>query len=160
MSAARFDIDALPLFPLHAVLFPGGLLRLKVFEPRYLDLISRCLRDDETFGVVCLRQGAEVREPVGAEPVRFERVGVLARLQSVDAERPGILELSCVGTQRFQISSPRQQRDGLWLADAVRLDEDPATAPVDGLARTVDALSKAIESLQFRGQRPFLEPYR
>ena len=56
---ARTD-DLLPLFPLQAVLFPGGLLGLKVFEARYLDLVTRCLREQRPFGVVCLRQGGEV----------------------------------------------------------------------------------------------------
>mgnify|MGYP006172358211 CR=1 FL=1 len=50
----------LPLFPLQTVLFPGGLLPLKVFEARYLDLISHCLRTREPFAVVRIRQGAEL----------------------------------------------------------------------------------------------------
>ena len=68
----------LPLFPLQAVLFPGGLLMLKVFEARYLDLVTRCLRSGSPFGVVCLRQGSEVGRAAG--PVLFEPVGVQARI--------------------------------------------------------------------------------
>ena len=50
--------DPLPLFPLQAVLFPGALLHLKVFEARYLDLVGSCLRNGTPFGVVCLKQGS------------------------------------------------------------------------------------------------------
>jgi Lon protease-like protein len=62
--------DLLPLFPLQTVLFPGGLLMLKVFEARYLDLVTQCLRSGRPFGVVCLRQGARSAAPPG--PVLFE----------------------------------------------------------------------------------------
>jgi len=68
MSAAA-RIEALPLFPLQSVLFPGGQLSLKVFEARYLDLVSACLRRQRPFGVVCLLQGGEVR---GGDAVRVE----------------------------------------------------------------------------------------
>jgi Lon protease-like protein len=66
----------LPLFPLRSVLFPGGRLSLKVFEARYLDLMAGCMREQRPFGVVCLLQGSEVRQP-GAADSRFEPVGVL-----------------------------------------------------------------------------------
>ena len=49
-----------PLFPLHTVLFPGGPLPLRIFEPRYVDMVSRCMKDDVPFGVVLIREGAEV----------------------------------------------------------------------------------------------------
>ncbi len=59
----------LPLFPLHTVLFPEGVLPLRIFEVRYLDLIQRCLKEGAPFGVVCLTQGSEVRRaPAPGEP--------------------------------------------------------------------------------------------
>ena len=114
----------LPLFPLQAVLFPGGLLRLKVFEARYLDLVSTCLRERRPFGVVALHKGNEVRR--GEESIVFEDIGVTAELLEVDSAQPGILHLRCRGTQRFRIGATRQQPDGLAGArcqtHAVRLD--------------------------------------
>ena len=161
MNAATPAKAALPLFPLQAVLFPGGLLRLKVFEARYLDLVSRCLREDLPFGVVCLRQGTEVlRRGSPRTPTRFETVGVLARLREVDAEQSGILQVNCLGGQRVRLATVRQQDDGLWLADAQAVDDDDVRAPPDDLAPTVAALSKAIDSLQAQGQHPFAQPYR
>lgn len=153
------EIAELPLFPLQAVLFPGGLLRLKVFEARYLDLIGRCLRSREPFGVVCLKQGSEVRG-VDSEPVRFESIGVLARLAEVDAPQPGILRVSCTGEQRFAAAQPHQRPDRLWCAQVRMLAADAPLAPPAELAQTVAALSNAIEALQAQGQVPFAEPYR
>ena len=155
----RVDLIALPLLPLQTVLFPGGWLRLKVFETRYLDLVSRCLRDDSAFAVVCLRQGSELHQPA-AEAVQFETIGVLVRLLEVDAEQAGILKLSCLGGVRVRISAPRQHADGLWLAGASRLRGDDLLPPAPELAPAVSALAKAIESMKSRGQQPFRPPHR
>ena len=99
MSARADVIAGLPLFPLQAVLFPGGLLRLKVFEARYLDLASQCLREKTPFGVVCLAAGKEA----GRGNVRFESHGVLAHIDTVDAEGANLLKLRCLGVERFTI---------------------------------------------------------
>jgi Lon protease-like protein len=143
--------DALPLFPLNTVLFPGGHLALKVFEARYLDLMGRCLRSAEPFGVVALLQGAEV----GAEEPRLEMAacGVLARIDDVDAEQAGILLVRCTGLQRFRLlEAPSQQPGGLWTARALReADDDPA--PVEpALAGTAEGLSRLAARLEAKGQ--------
>lgn len=154
LGAAPFE---LPLFPLKSVLFPGALLPLKVFEARYLDLVGRCLRASTPFGVVCLREGAEA----GRDAVRFEREGVLARIDDVDAEQAGILRVRCHGTQRFVIDGePQRQPDGLWLATARLLPDDDEVAPEAALQPTVQALVSAIGKLQEQGNTPFSEPYR
>jgi Lon protease-like protein len=151
-------LDQLALFPMQSVLFPGGVLKLKVFEARYLDLVSQCLRDGAPFGVVCISRGSEVRVDHG-EPLRFESVGVLARLDEVDAEQAGVLRVSCRGGRRFEIGVPGQRSDGLWSADARLWPEElPVPVPPE-LAATRVALSRAIASLQAQGHRPFAEPY-
>jgi hypothetical protein len=159
LTAQGDTLPGLPLFPLQAVLFPGGLLRLKVFEARYLDLVSRCLRSDSPFGVVCLRQGGEVRRS-DADAIKLEAIGVLARLDTVDAEQPGILQVSCHGCQRFEIEAPRQLDDGLWLADAHCHPDDEVVQPPIELMPTVRALGNAIASLDEQGQHPFIHPHR
>ena len=148
----------LPLFPLQSVLFPGGLLSLKVFEARYLDLISECLRTKEAFGVVCLRQGTEVKQD-GA-PQRFEKRGVLAEVLDVDSEQPGILRVRCLGGQRFRTGEPVQEPDGLWRARFRLIDDDPKMLPTEPLIPTVRALANAIATLKQQGATPFVEPYR
>jgi uncharacterized protein len=155
-DAATAPIE-LALFPLQSVLFPGAVLPLKVFEARYLDLIGRCMREGAVFGVVCLRHGREA----GRERVHFEREGVLARIDSVDAEQAGILQVRCTGMQRFAIlGEPRQQGDGLWLADVLTQAEDEALAPDAAFVPTVKALANAIGALRQQGNTPFAEPYR
>jgi Lon protease-like protein len=154
------SLPRLALFPLQSVLFPGAQLQLRVFEPRYLDLVSRCLREKQPFGVVCLRQGSEVRAAGGDEPVLLESTGVLAQLQEVDAEQAGVLRVKCLGTQRFEIDEPLQQPDGLWTARAWLVDDDPAAPPPEAMLATVKALANAIGALERKSGSPFTKPYR
>jgi Lon protease-like protein len=149
----------LALFPLKLVLFPGAVLSLKIFETRYLDLITECMRTGQAFGVVCLRQGSEAGR--SSEALRAEDVGVLARIEDVEAEQPGILRVSCIAEQRFRIQAPPTQRDnGLWTAPVQHLAPDPARAPGPAVLPTVTALSEAIRKLHAHDQLPFRQPYR
>ena len=153
-------IAALPLFPLRSVLFPGGLLALKVFEARYLDLMAECLRHQQPFGVVCLLQGGEVRADKTAA-VRFESTGVLARLDDVDSEQPGVLRVRCTGTRRFRLEgATNQQPDGLWVGRAELLPDDAALPPNAAHLPTVQALANAIATLKAQGAEPFHLPHR
>ena len=157
--AANGPWAALPLFPLGTVLFPGGLLPLKVFEARYLDLISHCLRTQTPFAVVRIRQGGELRGNSSGKTL-LESVGVLAHLQEVDAEQPGILRVRCTGGLRVHLGAPYQRDDGLWLAPAnAGTPEDPAAVPLQ-LQPSAQALGRAIDSLASQGHRPFLPPHQ
>ncbi|MBP6902276.1 MAG: LON peptidase substrate-binding domain-containing protein [Burkholderiaceae bacterium] len=149
--------DPLPLFPLQTVLFPGGLLRLRVFEARYLDLVGHCLRSGEPFGVVAIRDGHEVRR--AGEPLLIERVGVLAWVDEVDADQPGLLQLRCHGSGRITLGAASQRADGLWLAPATpRADDVPTPVPAT-LQPCADALGRAIAALASQDQQPFLAPH-
>lgn len=151
----------LALFPLQAVLFPGGLLNLKVFEARYLDLIADCLRENIPFGVVALRQGSEVRQPdQPEEAVHFEARGTLATVVDVDSTQPGILQVRCHGGQRFDVVSSSQQADGLWRAVVRPVDNDNAVLPTDPMIETVRGLANAIATLKQQGTEPFLKPFQ
>lgn len=149
--------DPLPLFPLQTVLFPGGLLPLKVFEARYLDLVGRCLRSGEPFGVVCMSRGAEAGD--NPEGVRIERVGVLARIEDVDAEQAGILKVRCIGGSRFRLlQAPVQRPDGLWVGTAELIEDDAHRLPERTLQPAVEALQQALEALLAQDIKPFAEP--
>jgi Lon protease-like protein len=152
------DATSLPLFPLQTVLYPGGALGLKVFEPRYLDLMGRCLRESAPFGVVALRQGGELRKH--GEAVELESCGVLAEVDEVDAPQTGILQVRARGTQRFRIESSEQRDDGLWVAKVDLIDDDDMLAPNESMIGTVRGLASAIGRLREQGAEPFLEPYR
>lgn len=158
MGGGPDPFPALPLFPLQTVLFPGGLLTLKVFEARYLDLIGRCLRARSPFGVVSLRQGSEVRR--ADEPIDLELRGVLAELLDVDSLQPGILQVRCRGSRRFALRSAQQQTDGLWVGDGELLADDAVLAPAASMSGSVSGLATAIEALRSQGAAPFLEPWR
>ena len=154
--------NPLPLFPLRTVLFPGALLGLKIFETRYLDLMSECMRQGTPFGVVCLRQGQEAsRNRASEAPTQLEEVGVLVRIDDVDAEQAGILSVRCTGTQRFRlVGAPSQRDNGLWQSQAELLPDDPPRAPGPAVASTVAALAEAIHKLKEHDKQPFAEPYR
>jgi hypothetical protein len=148
----------LPLFPLQAVLFPDGLLNLKVFEARYLDLIGSCMRDGTPFGVVALKLGAEVRK--AHDNVAFEPIGTMAELIDADSTQAGILQVRCRGLRRFEVKSSQQQPDGLWIAQVASLPDDEPSAPAETMLETVKGLANAIGTLKAQGSVPFLQPYR
>ena len=156
------NLSSLPLFPLGTVLYPGGVLPLKIFEVRYLDMIGKCFKTGAPFGVVALTQGSEVRKPQALED--FAGIGTIAMLQSVERPQPGLMLIRCTGAQRFQIESRTRLAHGLWVADVVRLPDDaPMPLPAD-LQRAADALGSLIANLQQRGitaeQMPLQAPYR
>lgn len=141
------------------VLFPDALLGLRVFEARYLDLMSECLRARQPFGVVCLQAGAEAGRTDG--PVQMESVGTLAILDEVDADEPGILRVRCHGGARFRMRGEPTQRDnGLWVVQAEALPPDPVRLPGPAVLPTVQALADAIKTLKAGDRVPFAPPYR
>ena len=158
----RVDYVEQPLFPLHNVLYPAGLLQLKVFEARYLDLMADCLRGGRPFGVVALRKGNEARSAADDGEVELEAVGTLAELIDVDSAESGILHVRCRGARRFALRTPSQRANGLWVAQTSRLPEgdDAATAPEGDEAATARRLAEAIDGLKQAGIAPFLEPLR
>lgn len=103
----------MPLFPLNVVLFPGMALPLHIFEPRYREMINRCLDEDLAFGVVLIKEGREV----GGEAVPH-RVGTAARIVKVDRQQDGRMNIQVVGTRRFRIEE--LNRDLPYLSGRVR----------------------------------------
>lgn len=133
---------SLPLFPLNTVLFPGGPLSLRIFEPRYLDMVRRCLKDAGTFGVVLILEGAEA----GAV-ARLADTGTSARLVDFDTLPDGLLGVVCVGERRFRVQRRWQQADGLNLAEVEYLPEDsPQALPAD-LAHLAELLREVLPKL-------------
>ncbi len=162
---------SLPLFPLGTVLYPGGLLPLRIFEVRYLDMIGKCHKTGAPFGVVALTQGSEVRKPDGAEPSgdgfaieAFNTVGTLATITGFSVPQPGLMVIRCTGAQRFEISSREKLKHGLWVADVTRLADDQAVPVPEDLRGAAKALGKLIKTLQERavpvGQMPLQPPYQ
>lgn len=159
---SALTLQSLPLFPLGTVLFPGGILPLRIFEVRYLDMISRCHKAGAPFGVVSLTQGTEVRHPGSQEA--FSAVGTLATIGAFESPRPGLMMVRARGAQRFRITASDQLKHGLWVADVQRLEADMPVAIPDDLKSTSEALAKVIQSLSQKSgspeQMPIQEPWQ
>ena len=160
-------LHSLPLFPLGTVLFPDGLLPLRIFEVRYLDMIGKCRKADAPFGVVSLTSGSEVRK-AGADVESFAAVGTLAVIREFDSPQSGLLQIECVGTQRFRIRSTELQKHGLWVAEVEAVLEDAALEIPEDLRHTATALRRLVDTLEERRRvqgaeavrLPVGEPYR
>ncbi|MCE7903438.1 MAG: peptidase S16 [Gammaproteobacteria bacterium PRO9] len=141
---------SVPLFPLGTVLFPDGPLPLRVFEPRYLAMVSRCLREESQFGVVLIKEGTDTGM------VATRDVGTLARIVDWYQGSDGILGITARGTRLFRLQAISRQADGLYLGEVELLPEPPhqplpeefrpmATlleSVIDDLGRLYDAIDK------------------
>ncbi|HSS07649.1 MAG TPA: LON peptidase substrate-binding domain-containing protein [Rhodanobacteraceae bacterium] len=130
----------LPLFPLSAVLFPGGPLALRIFEQRYLDLVRDCARRSCGFGVCLILQGREAGEP--AVPAA---VGTVARITDFYTLPDGLLGISAEGGERFQVTTTRVRDNGLVHGEVRFWPEEPRVPvpPEHGLLATI--LERLIE---------------
>ncbi len=131
-----------PLFPLGSVLFPGGVLSLKVFEQRYLDMAAECLRRKSPFGVCLIASGKEVGEP--AKP---HMIGTLAHIDNAEMPQLGILLLKVRGAQRFRILSSTVLADGLLQASVELIGEIKDCVVPDALQGLLPLLRKIVSDL-------------
>src|SRR5580704_18127433 len=138
------DVEAaeLPLFPLHTVLLPGGPLQLQVFEPRYLDMVGRCMRAGVPFGVVRILAGSEAGTASDIAPI-----GTSARIIDFHTLSNGLLGLLCLGEQVFRLHSRHGQADGLVLAQVSWLPARPTVPVPPQYANLVTALREVLPKL-------------
>jgi len=109
----------LPLFPLKTVLLPGNTLSLKIFEPRYTDMIAKCLREETNFGVILIYKGEETQSNS-----EIHSVGTIASIYDWQDRSDGLLGITALGMHRFEIDSTHTQADGLTIASVNLLDEE------------------------------------
>lgn len=132
----------IPLFPLRTVLFPQGLLPLRIFEQRYLTMIRDCARDNTGFGVCLIREGEEA-----VSPVKTTGVGTHAEVVDWYTLEDGLLGVSAVGTRRFMVESSWQQDDGLFKARVQILPESPAYPVPEEFSVLSDVLGRFMEKV-------------
>ena len=137
-----------PLFPLKTVLYPGGPLPLRIFEPRYLDMVSDCLKKDAPFGVLLIRNGSETG------PATTYDVGTLARITDWYQGSDGLLGVTAIGEQRFRLISMDRQPNGLNIGEIELLEPENHYSLPDEykplahiLAGVLDDLGRLYESL-------------
>lgn len=150
-------LTSLPLFPLDTVLFPGGLLALRVFEVRYLDMVRKCRNAGAPFGVVGLTAGQEVRRP-GAPGEQFHDTGTLATIELLETPQPGLITLLCRGTERFRITGKNHLPHGLWVADVEQLPGDPHVPVPADLQRAASMLAQVLGNLHQRAPEAASHP--
>ena len=136
----------LPLFPLNTVLFPGCVLDLQIFEARYLDMISRCMKQGSGFGVVCIVEGAEVGEAASS----FAAIGCEALVRDFQQRTNGLLGIRVEGGRRFRVERAQVLPDQLTVAEVQWLEEQP-DSPLQAEHADLAALLSAL------AQHPLVE---
>ena len=139
----------IPLFLLHTVLFPGARLPLKVFEARYLDMVSACLRDKQPFGVCLIKSGQEVGD--AGEP---HRVGTLAHIEEWEMPTTGILHILVRGGERFEIARHGVENQ-LAVADISLWSPEPALEIPERSTGLVEFLREVLERAKPSGEENF-----
>jgi uncharacterized protein len=143
---------SIQMFPLGCVLFPGGLVSLRIFEPRYVDMVRRCLKTPEPFGVVAIRTGSEV----GAASAYT--TGTCADIVDWFREDNGLLGIQAAGRERFHIDRVARQKDGLYVADVRYLPAEPVLGVPEEmhfLAELLRRLLAAQDERAFAGEPDF-----
>lgn len=138
----------LPLFPLNTVLFPGGVLALRIFEPRYLDMVSHCMKTDTGFGVLLIQDGQEA-----GRPAAFNPIGTLAYIVDFDQLDDNTLGITCRGSERLRVISHRIRPDRLIVGTTESL-------PMESGPVVSDQHTAMIHFLRELLGRDEVEPYR
>jgi len=151
----------LPLFPLHTVLYPDGLLPLRIFEQRYIEMTKGRLNGETPFGVCLIIEGHEVIDATKDAPSAplFAPIGTLATIAAWDMPQLGILHVRAVGGKRFQVHSHKLQSDGLVIGEVTPIaDESPMalSATHRPLAALLDAMIQQLGAEHF-AQKPALD---
>jgi Lon protease-like protein len=151
----------LPLFPLNVVVCPGGLLPLRIFEARYLDMVSNCLRNHSPFAVVTVLLEGET-DPEGNFP--FATIGTSVEIVDADVSTIGLMMIRCVGYHRVKVNSFTQQADGLIIGEVTDIANDVELPIPDDLQFSSSSLERLMESLPSQGilasEIPVIEPYK
>ncbi|MGA1207419.1 MAG: LON peptidase substrate-binding domain-containing protein [Litorivicinaceae bacterium] len=129
LPTSQIETVTCPLFPLPLVLFPGGRLPLQIFEARYLDMIRQCMREQSGFVVTMARNEG------------FSDLGCEVAIADFDQLDNGLLGVLCVGQQKMQLFNPRQQDDGLWIAEAAPVAVEPSRVVEETHQVLVDLLA-------------------
>jgi Lon protease-like protein len=135
---------SIPLFPLHTVLFPHGALPLRIFEPRYLDMISTCMKNGNGFGICLIKEGSEV----GKAADTYE-TGTLSEISYFNMDANGMLCITAHGKQRFHILSKSVLHNQLTIADVELLPNEEEQQIPSEFSPAVDILRNLLEQLGY-----------
>lgn len=139
--------DWIPLFPLKTVLFPGGILPLKVFEIRYVDMLRECMKERTPFGVVLVKAAKESGGTT--EP---EEVGCLAYISQSDTSDLDVMVLRTQGGQRFRILDTRVLADQRLEARIELIPADDDIPLSDMHVHCATTLKLVLDDIAAKGQ--------
>ena len=161
MTNSSSNLREIPIFPLGTVLFPDGVIALKIFEARYLDMIKQCLREKTEFGVLSVIKNSDLSEEDVS--LSFSNIGTLAQIEDFDPIQPALYMTKSFGTQRFKLISSKQEVNGLWIGQVELLANDPLT-PIpqehQKVVKLLDEIISVIKSENLLGDAPFKKPYK
>lgn len=150
-------MQRLALFPLDLVIFPGGLLPLHIFEQRYVDMVSTCLRNNTDFGIVSTIHHDHAQWP-------FASIGTSVEISDVDVPSPGLFNIKCIGLNKFKVAEVKQQADGLWVGEVEFFNAEPTIDVPEDLISSQKSFERLIESFKQQGlshhDLPFMRPYQ
>ena len=150
----------LPLFPLNVVVCPKGIMNLRIFEPRYLDMTKTCLRENTSFGIVAVLPETKT-DMTGHLP--FASVGTVVDILDADVSKGDLIMISCQGSNRIKVNGFTIQEDGLVIGEVSNIDNDLQIPIPDDLKKVSENLKRLIESLPEQGiserDIPIMKPY-
>ena len=137
--------EDLPIFPLRTILFPDSKLPLRIFEPRYIDMVSRCMREDSEFGIILSRESTD--------PKMFETydTGTLAKIIDWDQGEDGLLGITTIGTQKFRLKGLNKQEDGLNIGAIERIEIEGNYKPTKEFMHLVELLQAILDDINIYG---------
>ena len=138
-------MSQIPLFPLPLVVFPGGILPLQIFEPRYLDMVRDCLRADEGFGVVMIREGDQVVRHAEQGVPTTSHMGTVCRIFDFDQKPNGMLAITARGESRFVIRDAWEQDNRLLVGDVEFLPAEASKPLPEDHRHLADLLAQFLE---------------
>jgi len=135
------DREDLPIFPLRTILFPDSKLPLRIFEPRYIDMVSRSMREDSEFGIILSRESTD--------PKMFETydTGTLAKIIDWDQGGDGLLGITTLGTQKFRLKELNKQEDGLNIGSIERIGKEGDYKPLKEFTHLVELLQAILDDV-------------
>lgn len=107
----------LPLFPLSTIVLPGGQLPLRLFEPRYIDMVKNCFKTDSGFGVCLIKDGQDASKPAQPYPQ-----GTMVKIIDFDQGRDGLLHITAEGQQEFNLLTYAANSDDLLIGEVQLLE--------------------------------------
>ena len=154
------ETQQIPLFPLHVVMFPRGRLNLQIFERRYIDLVTNCMRTNSGFGICLLKEGEEIIQEGTNQTIH--RTGTYSNIIDWDQLENGLLGITVEGSAKFSIEDCWQSDSGVLQGNVQFNETDNVgreTIPLDDQYTALADLLQNLESHPLVEQKKLIIDY-